>query len=90
VLDVPNQVGDSLEEFLFEATQDAKLRQVLMSLSEAVRTIAFKVGIALIRPLNAGKQRFLCVTPSGAAAAIHVKVMQHRARLPPVEGILRH
>ena len=41
----PKQVGDSLEEFLFEATQDAKLRQVLMSLSEAVRTIAFKVRL---------------------------------------------
>lgn len=37
------QVGDSLEEFLVEATPDPKLRQVLMSLSEAVRTIAFKV-----------------------------------------------
>ena len=31
-----------------EATQDAKLRQVLMSLSEAVRTIAFKVGPLLL------------------------------------------
>ena len=38
------QIGDSLEEFLIEATSDAKLRQVLMSLSEATRTIAFKVG----------------------------------------------
>jgi hypothetical protein len=37
------QVGDTLEEFLVEATSDIKLRQVLMSLSEAMRTIAFKV-----------------------------------------------
>ena len=36
------QVGDTLEEFLVEATSDAKLRQTVMSLSEAVRTIAFK------------------------------------------------
>jgi hypothetical protein len=39
-----NQVGDSLEEFLVEATPDPKLRQILMSLSEAIRTIAFKVS----------------------------------------------
>ena len=37
------QVGDSLEEFLLAATPDPKLRQVMMSLSEAIRTIAFKV-----------------------------------------------
>ena len=37
------QIGDTLEEFLTEATDDSKLRQVVMSLSEAVRTIAFKV-----------------------------------------------
>ena len=37
------QIGDSLEEFLVEATSDVKLRQVMMSLSEAIRTIAFKV-----------------------------------------------
>ena len=41
------QIGDTLEEFLTEATEDSKLRQVIMSLSEAVRTIAFKV-----RPLR--------------------------------------
>ena len=38
------QVGDSLEEFLVANTQDAKLRQLMMSMSEAIRTIAFKVG----------------------------------------------
>ena len=37
------QVGDSLEEFLLGATEDAKLRQLMMSMSEAIRTIAFKV-----------------------------------------------
>ena len=37
------QVGDSLEEFLVSATDDAKLRQLMMSMSEAIRTIAFKV-----------------------------------------------
>ena len=36
--------GNSLEEFLVEATSDVKLRQVMMSLSEAIRTIAFKVS----------------------------------------------
>lgn len=40
------QLGDSLEEFLLEATEDAKLRQVMMSMSEAVRTIAYKVRTA--------------------------------------------
>ena len=40
------QIGDSLEEFLVEATSDVKLRQVMMSLSEAIRTIAFKVRMA--------------------------------------------
>ena len=43
------QVGDTLEEFLVEATSDAKLRQTMMSLSEAVRTIAFKVCAMLPR-----------------------------------------
>jgi hypothetical protein len=38
-----SQVGDSLEEFLVSATSDAKLRQLMMSMSEAIRTIAFKV-----------------------------------------------
>lgn len=38
------QVGDSLEEFLLASTNDAKLRQLMMSMSEAIRTIAFKVG----------------------------------------------
>jgi len=37
------QVGDSLEEFLVASTKDAKLRQLMMSMSEAIRTIAFKV-----------------------------------------------
>ena len=42
------QVGDSLEEFLLASTNDAKLRQLLMSLSEAIRTIAFKVLLSCI------------------------------------------
>ena len=42
------QIGDSLEEFLVEATSDVKLRQVMMSLSEAIRTIAFKVRMASV------------------------------------------
>eukprot|EP00882_Tetradesmus_deserticola_P023003 GHRQ01025028.1.p3 GENE.GHRQ01025028.1~~GHRQ01025028.1.p3 ORF type:complete len:120 (-),score=43.75 GHRQ01025028.1:136-495(-) len=37
------KIGDSLAEFLAEATPDTKLRQLLMSMSEAIRTIAFKV-----------------------------------------------
>ena len=41
-----SQIGDSLEEFLVANTQDAKLRQLMMSMSEAIRTIAFKVQSA--------------------------------------------
>ncbi len=37
------QIGDSLAEFLVDATPDPKLRQLMMSMSEAIRTIAFKV-----------------------------------------------
>lgn len=44
------QVGDTLEEFLLGATSDAKLRQTMMSLSEAVRTIAFKVSCCKLKP----------------------------------------
>jgi sedoheptulose-bisphosphatase len=40
------KLGDSLAEFLVEATPDPKLRQLLMSMSEALRTIAFKVRTA--------------------------------------------
>jgi hypothetical protein len=40
------QLGDSLEEYLIDATNDAPLRQLMMSMSEAVRTIAFKVRTA--------------------------------------------
>lgn len=40
------KVGDTLEEFLLEATDDAKLRQLMMAMSEAIRTIAFKVRTA--------------------------------------------
>ena len=42
----PTKVGDTLEEFLLDATPDPKLRQVVMCLGEAVRTIAFKVRTA--------------------------------------------
>jgi len=40
------KIGDSLAEFLVEATPDPKLRQLMMSMSEALRTIAFKVRTA--------------------------------------------
>eukprot|EP00898_Chlorokybus_atmophyticus_P005330 jgi/Chlat1/5799/Chrsp4S06274 len=40
------ELGDSLEEFLLKATPDQKLRQVLLSLGEALRTIAYKVRTA--------------------------------------------
>ena len=39
----PLQIGDTLEEYLVEATRDPKLRQLMMSMSEAIRTIAYKV-----------------------------------------------
>lgn len=38
-------MGDSLAEFLVEATPDPKLRQLMMSMAEAVRTIAYKVSV---------------------------------------------
>lgn len=44
------QVGDSLEEFLLASTDDGKLRQLMMSMSEAIRTIAFKVCKDPIHP----------------------------------------
>ncbi|PRW56262.1 Sedoheptulose-1,7- chloroplastic [Chlorella sorokiniana] len=40
------KIGDTLEEFLLEATPDPKLRQLMMSMSEAIRTIAYKVRTA--------------------------------------------
>ena len=40
------QIGDTLEEFLMDNTDDAKLRQLMMSMSEAIRTIAYKVRTA--------------------------------------------
>ena len=40
------QVGDTLEEFLVENEKDPALRQVMMCLGEAIRTIAFKVRTA--------------------------------------------
>lgn len=40
------KIGDSLAEFLVEATPDAKLRQLTMSMAEAIRTIAHKVRTA--------------------------------------------
>ena len=56
----PAQVGDSLEEFLVSATNDAKLRQLMMSMSEAIRTIAFKVSSV---PGKEGCR--WCCTPNG-------------------------
>jgi sedoheptulose-bisphosphatase len=43
LLPPPPQLGDSLSEFLVAATPDPKLRQLMTSLSEAIRTIAYKV-----------------------------------------------
>ena len=40
------QLGDSLEEYLIDSTSDSNLRQLMMSMSEAIRTIAFKVRIS--------------------------------------------
>lgn len=40
------QLGDSLAEYLVEATPDPKLRQLMMSMGEALRTIAYKVRTA--------------------------------------------
>eukprot|EP00891_Asterochloris_glomerata_P008265 jgi/Astpho2/8265/Aster-01348 len=46
VLCTQAKIGDSLEEYLVDATSDTKLRQLMMSMSEAIRTIAFKVRTA--------------------------------------------
>ena len=46
------QLGDTLEEFLVQATDDQKLRQVMMSLSEAIRTIAFKASSSSAHPCS--------------------------------------
>ncbi|PNH12434.1 Sedoheptulose-1,7-bisphosphatase, chloroplastic [Tetrabaena socialis] len=40
------KIGDSLAEFLVAATPDPKLRQLMMSMAEAIRTIAHKVRTA--------------------------------------------
>ena len=48
------QIGDSLAEFLVVATPDPKLRQLMMSLSEAIRTISFKVGPCTPMPAEQG------------------------------------
>ena len=40
------EVGDTLEEFLEKNTDDLKLRQLMLSMGEAVRTIAYKVRTA--------------------------------------------
>lgn len=40
------KIGDSLAEFLVDATKDTKLRQLMMSMSESIRTISFKVRTA--------------------------------------------
>jgi len=64
------QVGDSLEEFLLGATEDAKLRQLMMSMSEAIRTIAFKVR-SLTFALSCN------CTDSGSARADQITRDQH-------------
>ena len=51
------QIGDSLAEFLVEASPDPKLRQLMMSMSEAIRTIAFKVNSSIASTLRAGFER---------------------------------
>ncbi|KAL6765940.1 sedoheptulose-1,7-biphosphatase [Haematococcus lacustris] len=40
------KLGDNLSEVLVEATSDPKLRQLMASLAEAIRTIAYKVRTA--------------------------------------------
>ncbi len=76
------QVGDSLEEFLLGATEDAKLRQLMMSMSEAIRTIAFKVrNIAVALSCN-------CIN-SGSARADRFTRDQH-GNIPLVVMILHY
>ena len=45
LLDPPlAKLGDSLEEFLVKAAPDTRLRQLMMSMAECSRTIAFNVS----------------------------------------------
>jgi hypothetical protein len=64
-------VGDSLEEFLVSATNDAKLRQLMMSMSEAIRTIAFKVSRVPVKPTENGLQVLLDANQACTITALH-------------------
>jgi hypothetical protein len=61
------QLGDSLEEYLIEATSDANLRQLMMSMSEAIRTIAFKARSRL-GPHRCQPAQPACMLPLAAPA----------------------
>lgn len=73
------QVGDTLEEYLVQATDDAGLRQVLMSMSEAVRTIAFKVRIS---KADVSVQSRSAIGVQAPGMAIAHAAMQQRAIVP--------
>ena len=66
------QIGDSLAEFLVEATPDPKLRQLMMSMAEATRTIAFKVR----SPVPRAPPRTLI----GAAPRLNARITGHTAQ----------
>ena len=76
---LPVQIGDTLEEYLVQATDDAGLRQVLMSMSEAIRTIAFKVGALLLERcysnLQFQVQRCMQGHEAGAHCLLHALLL---------------
>jgi hypothetical protein len=56
------QIGETLSEVLAEATTDPKLRQLVSSLAEAIRTIAYKVQCERMQE---------AVKPTTCSAKIH-------------------
>lgn len=70
------QLGDSLSEFLLEATPDVKLRTLLTSMSECIRTIAYKVGCVMED--DATVAVCMCVCGSGGGW-----LEFHRVHTPP-------
>lgn len=84
------QVGDSLEEFLVSATDDAKLRQLMMSMSEAIRTIAFKVKTSGMCSHHHGLDQQPSHLKSVTAQSRNAYVWQHAAGLLHTAGLQRN
>ena len=70
-----------MEEYLVQATDDAGLRQVLMSMSEAVRTIAFKVRLS--KAVVSVQSKSATGVQARGMAVAHA-AMQQRTTVPSV------